>query len=155
MSTRYDAARNYLLTRILPDQRYREHQEGQPHHQSHTAFGTSLFSRRNVIGTQPPTNEFKKCRRTLDGRIVLIHEVALNELDRQGRFADTCHCTHDASEHPHPFLILDSLGLTTTADNDELVLSQELGRLTTIRSAHKLEPTTRPMPETHLGHGYT
>ena len=75
-------ARNPLLTRTLPDQPYRERQEGQLPHQSHTASGTSLFSRRSVIGTQPSTNEGKKRRRTLDGGVVLVHKVALNELDR-------------------------------------------------------------------------
>jgi hypothetical protein len=43
-------------------------------------------------------------RRTFDCRVILVDEVALDQLDGQAGLADT-----------------------TTADNDELVLSQELG----------------------------
>lgn len=45
------------------------------------------------------------CRRTFDCRVVLVDEVALDQLDGQARFTDT-----------------------TAADDDELVLSQELVR---------------------------
>lgn len=41
---------------------------------------------------------------TLDGRIILVNEVALDELDGQARLADT-----------------------TTADDNQLVFAQELG----------------------------
>jgi hypothetical protein len=44
---------------------------------------------------------------TFNCRVVLIHEVALDQLDRQARFSDT-----------------------TTTDNHQLILSQELGRRT-------------------------
>ena len=44
-----------------------------------------------------------EARRTFDGRVILVDEMALDQLDRQTRFTDA-----------------------TTADDDELVLSQEL-----------------------------
>lgn len=45
----------------------------------------------------------KEARRTFDSRVVLVDEMALDQLDRQARFTDA-----------------------TAADDDELVLSQEL-----------------------------
>lgn len=43
---------------------------------------------------------------TFNRRIIFVHEVALNQLNSQARFSDT-----------------------TTSDNDQLILSQELGRM--------------------------
>ena len=38
------------------------------------------FPMRNVIGIRLPTRE---CRHTFDARVVIVHKVALEELDRQ------------------------------------------------------------------------
>ena len=101
---------NHLLTRIPLGQRYREHQEGRPHHQSHTAFGMNLDSRQNVIEIRLPAKKREECRRTFDGRVVLVHEVALNELNGQSGLADTCSRTRYVRP---PRFLLQSFGSGT------------------------------------------
>lgn len=56
-------------------------------------------ARRSGVGQKPR----KKTGRTFDCRVVLVDEMALDELDGQTRFTDT-----------------------TTTNHDQLVLSQEL-----------------------------
>jgi hypothetical protein len=150
-SDRFEA-RNSLLTRILLDRRCLEHQEGRPHHQLHTVFGMSLFPS-GTSSIQRPTKNRKRCRRTLDGRIILVYEVALNELDRQGGLADACpriRYVRLLAFIPHSF----RLGLTTTTDDDKLVLSQELC-LSIIRLASRnLNQRRGQCLKTHPGHVY-
>ena len=54
--------------------------------------------------------------RTLNGRIILVHEMALNELNGEGRLADTF--KHVSKERLEQILLL----LTTSTDDYELVL---------------------------------
>jgi len=64
--------------------------------------------------------------RTFDSWIVFVHEVALNELDRQSRLANTCPRTRYV--RPLAFLsYAPGFGLTTATDDNELILPQELG----------------------------
>jgi len=64
----------------------------------------SLVSEQNVIEDQSPTGNHEMQARTFDGRIVLIHKMALNELDGQSRLADTCPRTHDTLDPLHSSL---------------------------------------------------
>ena len=58
---------------------------------------------------------------TFDGGVVLVHEVALDELDGEGGLSDTWGAAKLAGlGHQR------NAELTTTADDDELVLSEEL-----------------------------
>ena len=83
-----------------------------------------------------------ECRRTFDSGIVFVHEVALNELDRQSRLANTCPRTRYVrppvfSSHSYGF------GLTTTTNYNEFILSQELGlsMIPVSQNNRELEPT--------------
>ena len=60
-------------------------------------------------------------RHTFYSRIILVHEMRLNELNRQGRFANTCQGPSSSA-----FLsLLDCKRLTTAAYDDELVFTKE------------------------------
>ena len=146
-------ASNSPLTGIVPDQRCRERQEGQPHHQSRTAFGTALFFRGNVIGIWPHKKKiYKKRRCTLDGCIVLSHEAALGKLNHQGGFADAYPRIPDTSERPHSFEFLtDQYHRTRRACTLARAGSTEY---------HRVSPQARTNkqgqgPGTHPGHSCT
>lgn len=100
-------------------------------------FRYESVSRQNVIGVQSPTRNSTKYRRTFDGRIVLVHEVALDELDGQSGLADACPPTHTIRQTARIPPCSLGLGLTTTTNDDEFILSQELGLISVTRSAEK------------------
>jgi hypothetical protein len=79
------------FTCILLDQQYPAHQVGQFRHQLRTACGRNLNCVCNVMSmlSNFQTWPYRMCLLTFDSRIIFIHKVRLNELDRQCRLSDT------------------------------------------------------------------